>query len=146
MLTSLRNVVREIAVRLRNVYLCRVWRHQIDPTARVSFGAFLDRTAGDGISIGAHTLVARGAVVLAHDFCRGKRAATQIGANCFIGVNAVILPGVRIADQVIVGAGAIVSKDVEQGSVVAGNPAHLIRRVTTGHYGRILEATNHERA
>jgi exopolysaccharide acyltransferase PssR len=54
-------------------------------------------------------------------------ADTYIGENCFIGINAMILPGVRIGDQVIVGAGAVVTKDVPANSVVAGNPAKVIK-------------------
>lgn len=49
-----------------------------------------------------------------------------IGNNCFIGVNAVILPGVTIGDNCIIGAGSIVNKDVSDGSVFAGNPARYI--------------------
>ena len=50
-----------------------------------------------------------------------------IGKNCFIGANAVLLPGVSLADGTIVGAGAVVSKSVtEPNCVIAGNPAKII--------------------
>ena len=51
---------------------------------------------------------------------------TRIGNRVFIGVNAVVLPGVTIGDNCIVGAGAVVTKDVPSNSVVAGNPARVI--------------------
>jgi len=48
--------------------------------------------------------------------------------GCDIGIGAIILPGVRIGEGAIVGAGAIVNRDVEAYSVVVGNPAKLIRK------------------
>ncbi len=52
---------------------------------------------------------------------------TYIGFNCFIGAQAIIMPGVRVGDQCIVGSGAVVTRDVPPGSIVAGNPAKVIR-------------------
>ena len=52
----------------------------------------------------------------------------RIGAWADIGVNAVILPGVTVGKGAIVGAGAVVTQDVEPFSVVAGVPARLLRR------------------
>jgi len=49
-----------------------------------------------------------------------------IGKNSFIGARAMILPGVSIGDQAIVGAMSVVSKDVPDHHVVAGNPAKKI--------------------
>jgi len=49
-----------------------------------------------------------------------------IGKNSFIGARAMILPGVSIGDQAIVGAMSVVSKDVPDHQVVAGNPAKKI--------------------
>ncbi len=53
-----------------------------------------------------------------------------IGKNCWIGMNAVILPGVVLGDHTIVGAGAVVTKSFSEGScVIVGNPAKLIRKI-----------------
>jgi len=52
-----------------------------------------------------------------------------IGSDCWIGGSAVILPGITIGDGVTVGAGSVVTKDVEDYTVVAGNPARIIRRL-----------------
>ena len=49
--------------------------------------------------------------------------------NCRIGAGATILPGVTIGENAIVAAGAIVTKDVEDNTVVGGNPAKLIKRL-----------------
>ena len=50
----------------------------------------------------------------------------RIGDNCFIGAHAIILPGVTLEKEVVVGAGAVVTKSYPDGSIVAGNPARLI--------------------
>src|SRR5690606_7775162 len=50
----------------------------------------------------------------------------KIGAMCVIGANAIILPDIEIADNVIVGAGAIVTKHIKEPGVYVGNPARKI--------------------
>ncbi|MEO5756560.1 MAG: sugar O-acetyltransferase [Mesorhizobium sp.] len=52
----------------------------------------------------------------------------EIGANAWIGGSAVILGGVRIGEAAIVGAGAVVTRDVPAGTTVVGNPAKPIKR------------------
>ena len=56
-----------------------------------------------------------------------SRGDVEIGNNVWIGDNAIILSGVKIGDGAIVGAGAVVMNDVPPFSVVAGNPAHVIK-------------------
>ena len=52
--------------------------------------------------------------------------AIHIHDNCFIGARSVIMPGVTIGPNSVVGAGSVVTKDVPSGWVYAGNPAHPI--------------------
>jgi maltose O-acetyltransferase len=52
-----------------------------------------------------------------------------IGANAWIGGAAVILPGVTVGENAVVGAGSVVTKDVPANTVVAGNPARVIREI-----------------
>ena len=62
---------------------------------------------------------------------RGRRELwrpTRIGARVSIGTNATILP-VSIASDVVIGAGAVVTRDIAQAGIYAGNPARLLRRV-----------------
>lgn len=53
---------------------------------------------------------------------------TVIGNDVWIGQHATILPGVHIGDGVIIGANSVVGSDIEPYSIVAGNPARLIRK------------------
>lgn len=50
--------------------------------------------------------------------------------NVWIGGNTVILPGVHIGDNVVVGAGSVVTKDIPDRSFAAGNPCKVIRAIT----------------
>ncbi len=51
-----------------------------------------------------------------------------IGNDVWIGSRVIILPGVHVGKGSVIGAGSVVTKDIEPYSIVAGNPAHLIRR------------------
>ena len=53
-----------------------------------------------------------------------------IGNNCWIGGNVTILPGVTIHDNVVVGAGSVVTKDLQSGAIYVGNPARKLRDIT----------------
>lgn len=97
--------------------------------------AFVDKTKGCDISIGSHCVLT-GCSILAHDaalkhVCGGetKFSPVRIGNRCFIGWQAIILPGVTIGDNCVVGAGAVVTRDVPSGSIVAGNPARVIGQI-----------------
>lgn len=53
-----------------------------------------------------------------------------IGNNVSLGANVTIIGGVHIGDNVVVGAGSVVIKNIPDGCVVAGNPARIIRRIS----------------
>ena len=53
----------------------------------------------------------------------------QIGKNCFIGCNSIILKGTVLGDGCVVGAGAVVAGKFEDNCVIAGNPAQVIRKL-----------------
>ncbi|MDE6357871.1 MAG: sugar O-acetyltransferase [Eubacteriales bacterium] len=52
-----------------------------------------------------------------------------IGDNCWLGGNSVILPGVKLGDNVVVGAGAVVTKSFGDNVVLGGNPAKVIKNI-----------------
>lgn len=88
------------------------------------------------VEIGADCTIAHGVMFINDTYRLGRPAqgrrelwcATKIGSRVAIGSNATILP-VRICDDVVIGAGAVVTRDIVQPGIYAGNPARLLRRV-----------------
>lgn len=87
------------------------------------------------ITIGENTTIAGGVELVTHDNSISKVLSNAtdlygritIGKNCFIGARSVVLYGVTIADNVIVAAGSVVTKSINENNViVAGNPAKVI--------------------
>jgi len=95
--------------------------------------SFQDRggiTIGDGSMLGMNVTIA----TLNHGLSLEERNTTYpspvvIGKNVWVGSNATILPGVTIWDNAVVAAGAVVTKDVEENTVVAGIPAKVIKEI-----------------
>jgi acetyltransferase-like isoleucine patch superfamily enzyme len=116
-------------------------------TARVKIGegTFLNMgvmiAAQELVEIGDHCMLANGCFVSdsSHRYDDPERpitwqgfeskGKTRIGDNCWLGANAVVIGGVSIGERCVVGANSVVTKDVEPYSIVAGAPAHLIRRL-----------------
>ena len=88
------------------------------------------------VSIGEDCFIGHGVVFINDLFKEGSPAgadrnkykATKIGNHVSIGSNATILP-VNIADHTVIGAGAVVTKDILEPGIYAGNPAKLIRKL-----------------
>ena len=88
----------------------------------------------NGIRLGPRCLFAPGVKFISanHEIGSSDRKSIVtnemiIGSDVWIGANAILLPGVCIADEVVIGAGSVVTKTISvPGSVVAGNPAKLI--------------------
>ena len=85
------------------------------------------------VTLGHHSVVSQDAYLCAgtHDYAQPTlpllREPITIGDGVWIAAGAFIGPGVRVGDNSVVGARAVVMKDVEPGVVVAGNPAKVIR-------------------
>jgi acetyltransferase-like isoleucine patch superfamily enzyme len=89
------------------------------------------------ISIGDRVTVTAGVQFVTHDGAswllrdekgrRHRNAPIEIGSDVFIGANSIILPGVRIGNRVIVGAGSVVNRSIPDNCVVAGVPAKFIK-------------------
>lgn len=97
-------------------------------------GNFIDAT--NGIHIGDYTNIGPNVGIISanHNLINNEiydfAPPIRIGAFCWIGMNAVILPGVALGDFCIVGAGAVVTKSFPDGyCVVAGNPARIIKHL-----------------
>ena len=65
-----------------------------------------------------------------HDWSTNARAPIRIMRGAWIGARAIILKGVTIGEGAVVGAGSVVTKDVPDWTIVAGNPARIIRPLT----------------
>lgn len=89
------------------------------------------------IKIGNNVTISTGVKFLTHDnsVIKCVENATdligtiQIGNNCFIGANSILLPGVIIGDNSIIGAGSVVTKTIPENVIIGGNPAKIIGTV-----------------
>lgn len=135
--------LRLLLVAIKKWYLNRVWGMDLDATCQFSLSTRFDRTFPRGIHVGAETYVAFDVAVLSHDMIRRLYAHTRIGRRCFIGARSLIMPGITIGDGSIVAAGSVVTRDVPARSIVAGNPARVIRSdIEVAAYGQLRsEAT-----
>jgi len=88
------------------------------------------------VKIGNNCFISHGAKFVNDKFSDGKPAggdktkwkSTVIGNHVSIGTNATILP-VKICDNVVIGAGSVVTKDITQPGIYAGNPAKLVKKI-----------------
>ena len=62
-----------------------------------------------------------------------------IGDNVWIGGNTVICPGVNIGNNVVIGAGSVVTKDIPDWSLAAGNPCRIIRKITDDDKNKLFK-------
>ena len=56
-------------------------------------------------------------------------APIRIGCNCWLGANVSVMPGVTIGDNVVIGAGSVVTKDLPSNVIAVGNPCKILREV-----------------
>ena len=77
--------------------------------------------------IGAHTNIGAGTITGNHD--GGKKHATEIGEDVFIGSDTMLVAPVKLGDGARTGAGAVVTKNVPEDTLVVGMPARAIRKL-----------------
>ena len=118
----------------------------INRRASIGFGAEIAERAGvgrgscvpSGVSLGSHVTMGPEVMFIVGDHpipprhkpFRSRGPVTTrifVGEDAFIGARATILPGVRIGDGAVIGAGSVVTRDVQAFTVVAGNPARVLR-------------------
>lgn len=90
-----------------------------------------------GIEIGDGSLIGHNVVIatINHDLRpslkrKNHYKPVKIGKNVWIGSHSTVLPGITVGDWAVIGAGSVVTKDVDAYTIVAGNPARVIRRLT----------------
>lgn len=86
----------------------------------------IDDTFPELISIEDNANISFGVTIVAHDASKGKTDRVLVQKGAYIGARAIILPGVAIGENAVVGAGSVVTKDVEAGTKVAGVPAQKL--------------------
>jgi maltose O-acetyltransferase len=123
-----------VGVTVRSPFLCDYgYNIHLEDRVFINYGCIiLDVVA---VHIGHGTQIGPGVQILTADHPRQAALRARmfecgrpiaIGGNVWIGGGAIILPGVTIGDDAIIGAGSIVTRDVPAGATVAGNPARVL--------------------
>ena len=126
-------------VLFQNIYVNGLRNFISEDKATIQPGCILD--LADTIILREMATLSVGVIVCTHsdpgkkmgkplaEFYPPYHAPVEFGRGCWVGAGAVIMPGVRIGEMAVVAAGAVVTKDVPDRTVVAGIPAKAIQRV-----------------
>lgn len=107
----------------------------IGSNVRIHTSAFVPETSilEDGCWLGPHVVITNALYPLSPNVKKELRGAI-IKKDAKVGANATLLPGVTIGENSLVGAGAVVTKDVPPNKVAAGNPARIINTISSLPY------------
>jgi len=89
---------------------------------------------GDYTMLGPNVVIATGAHPILPQL-RGARALqynmpVHIGSNCWLGAGVIVMPGVHIGDNSVIGAGSVVTRDIPANVVAVGNPCRVMREIS----------------
>ena len=94
--------------------------------------------SGGGLTIGDHCSISAGVHIYTHDTVlwavsggvqQARKNAVKIGSNTYIGAQSVIVAGVTIGERCVIAANSLVNRDVPDGTIVGGTPAHVLGHV-----------------
>ncbi len=132
-------VREEIVNKFQNLKFVSIYHPNaiISSRAKIEVGTFLAAGSiiGPDAKVGKHSIINHHAVIdhdcSIGDFCHIAPHASlgggvKVGLGVLIGAGAIVLPGIKIADYVTIGAGSIVTNDIAPGVTVVGNPARAI--------------------
>ena len=120
----------------------RAAHDELDRQLAPSFDVFacqhLQHSLHNAVRIGDHTLFGPAVQIYTplHPFNAAQRRqqeygkAIDIGPDVWVGGGAIILAGVRIGSRAVIGAGSVVTRDIPEGVLAAGNPCRVIREIT----------------
>ena len=87
---------------------------------------------GDNTLIGPNVTIATASHPIQPDLRRNEyqfNLPIKIGKNCWLGAGVIVLPGVTIGDNTVIGAGSVVTKDIPSNVVAVGNPCRVLREI-----------------
>jgi acetyltransferase-like isoleucine patch superfamily enzyme len=112
--------------------------HNVILNDDVGINSFTHIFGAGGVHIGARTMISACCSITSVTHCEqiadrlvGIESPVIIEEDCWLGTGAIVLPGVRIGRGSIIGAGAVVTKDIPPMSVATGVPARVVRQVVS---------------
>lgn len=138
MLRALGCEIHKQAIILENVYIGSKNIYLAKDVA-INVGCFIDACARtefhEGVRVGPYVKILTGShdyensVMRRDPWAPVKRLPVTIERGCWIGIGAIILPGVKVREGCVIGAGAVVVKSTEPNGLYAGNPARRIKNL-----------------
>lgn len=92
-------------------------------------GAFTYINAQAGVEIGDHVEIGGGCHIYSISTIDGKKGKVVLEDGCRIGAHSVVMPGVRVGRNTIVGACSLVNKDLPSDTIAFGCPAKVVKRL-----------------
>jgi len=134
-LVSFLRMLKRLLVRVDQVARYRKLGAKIGERVAIQRDVILDYSHSAQIEIGDDVTLAPRVHIMAHDASTKRYLGytrigkVKIGNRVFIGANSMVLPGTVIGDDVIVGAGSVVCRDIPPGCVAVGNPAKVVSSI-----------------
>lgn len=108
----------------------RVLHHEnLELGENTEIGSFTVIDAFKGVKIENNVKIGFGCTILSYSSIDGKSGKTILCKNCKIGSNTVIMPGVTVGDNSIIGSNSFLNKDVPPNEVWVGTPARYLKKV-----------------